>query len=187
MADFVQMRSQFDGLGEIRAAHQRKLEDEKEIKRYERALSTNQGRIKTVRRMVLNHPSWLNKCLVIRIPSWWLMASDAFVFVLFTKTIQHCSFTTASGTHFMLPPLKGSCRKWCGYCNKRILMWTFPTRCVWCSVITRCAGLFKPEHWQLDAHHPCSTTLEQSNWQWLGTLTQALPKRCCVPVQVSIT
>jgi len=57
------MRSQFEGLGEIRAAHQRKLEDAKEIKRYERALSTNQGRIKTVRRMILNHPTWLNKLL----------------------------------------------------------------------------------------------------------------------------
>lgn len=57
------MRSQFEGLAEIRAAQQRRVEDEKEIKRYERALSTNQGRIKTVRRMILNHPTWLNKLL----------------------------------------------------------------------------------------------------------------------------
>ena len=63
------MRSQFEGLADIRAAQVRKVEDQKEIQRYERALSTNQGRIKTVRRMVLNHPSWLNKCLVIQISS----------------------------------------------------------------------------------------------------------------------
>ena len=69
MAEFHNMRSQFEGLAEIRAAQQRKLEDEKEIKRYERALSTNQGRIKTVRRMILNHPDWLNKCLVICVSS----------------------------------------------------------------------------------------------------------------------
>ena len=61
------MRSQFEGLAEIRAAQQQKVEDQKEIKRYERALSTNQGRIKTVRRMILNHPTWLNKLLVIRV------------------------------------------------------------------------------------------------------------------------
>ena len=61
------MRSQFEELGEIREAHARKLELEKEIKRYEYALSNDKGKLKTVRRMIVKHPGWINKCLVIHI------------------------------------------------------------------------------------------------------------------------
>ena len=65
MSDFFDKRSQFEGLAEVKLAHERKAEVAKEIKRYERALSTDEGKMRTVRRMILNHPTWLNSCLVI--------------------------------------------------------------------------------------------------------------------------
>lgn len=55
--------SQFDNLHDVRAHQDRKAAIQKEIKRYERAIGTDQGQMRTVRRMILNHPTWLNKCL----------------------------------------------------------------------------------------------------------------------------
>jgi len=57
------MKSQFDDLHDVHATQERKVALQKEIKRYEYAISSDQGQMRTVRRMILNHPDWLNKCL----------------------------------------------------------------------------------------------------------------------------
>ena len=64
-SNYFDNKSQFDDLNDVRATQERRVAQQKEIKRYERALSTDQGQMKTVRRMILNHPDWLNKCLVL--------------------------------------------------------------------------------------------------------------------------
>jgi len=63
MADFFASNSQFDNLQDVRATQQRNAAEKKEVERYERAIASDQGKMRTVRRMILNHPTWLNRLL----------------------------------------------------------------------------------------------------------------------------
>ena len=66
MASFFDNNSQFDNLQDVRATQAHNAAEKKEIERYERAIGTARGKMRTVRRMILNHPTWLNRCLVIK-------------------------------------------------------------------------------------------------------------------------
>ena len=107
-----QMISQFETRPPNLREAQRLIEaqeiQKKDIKLFEYALSHDEGQIRTVRKMILKHPSWINKCLVIHIS--YKMTPDNISFA--HPTIQKCSLTTASGTHFMLPQLKSRCRSY---------------------------------------------------------------------------